>query len=282
LVIAVVAATLAVATAAPGPASATITVGSDLTEAASTQPSDCASLAPPCTSMLARTKQGNLDPAASPADGTVVAFAIKSGGAGTLTFRLLHLDAAIAAKVLLVGGAGTGPTVSLPGAGIFEFPTSLPIRAGDSVGFDSSSSTAYGACQGGADSWTFSPPIADGGSLQPPQSSEDCELLVNAMVEPSASVGFGRGTVTPTAKARLALRLPGPGMLTLSGSAIRTVTRSIARAGRFSVRVQLRGDAGRRLAKSGHLRVRVSETFTPAGGAPATESRTVNFKGGKR
>lgn len=264
------------------PAGATITIGSDLTEAASTQPSGCATFAPSCTSMLARTKQGNLNPVASLADGTVVGFGIKSGGAETVTFRLLHLDAAIAAKVLLVGGAGTGPTVSLPGAGVFEFPASLPIRAGDSVGFDSSSSTAYGACQSGAESWSFSPPLADGGMLEPPQSSHDCELLVNAVVEPSASVRFGKGTVTRTAKARLSLRLPGPGTLTLSGSEIQTVTRSIARAGRFSVQVHLRGDAGSRLAKSGHVRVQVSETFAPTGGVAAAEYKTVNFKGGTR
>ena len=262
------------------PAGATITIGSDLTEAASTQPIACATFAPTCTSMLARTKQGNLDPAASPADGTVVGFGIKSGAAETVTFRLLHLNAAIAAKLLLVGGTGTGPTVSLPAAGVFEFPASLPIRAGDSVGFDSPGSTAYGACQSGAESWRFSPPLVDAGMAEPPQSSDECELLVNAVIEPSANVRFGKGTVTRTGKAKLVVRLPGPGKLTLSGSEIRTVTRSIASEGSSTVQVHLRGNARGRLARSGHVRVRVSETFAPTGGVAAAESKTINFKGG--
>jgi hypothetical protein len=282
---ALAASALAAAMVAPAPAAATITVGSDLTEAASTQPSACAPYATSCTNMLVRAKRGNLYPAASPADGTLVGFGIKSGGAGAGTFRLLRLDTAIAAKVLLVGGVGTGPTVNLPGAGTFELPASLPIRAGDSLGIDSSGSTAFGACQtgaGGAESWRFSPPIADGSWLQPVQSSDDCELLVNAVVEPSASVGFGRGTVTRAGRTLLALRLPGPGVLTLSGSEIRTVARTIGRAGKLGVPVRLRPAARRRLASSGHARVEVSETFAPTGGVAASETATVNFKAGRR
>ena len=273
---------LMAALALASPAEATITVGSDLTEAASSQASDCSPLAPTCTSMLARAKPGNLYPAASPADGTVVRFGIKSGDAETVTFHLLHLDADIAAKVLLVGGASTGPTVTLPGPGTFEFPASVPIKAGDSVGFDSSSSTAYGACQSGAELWKFSPPLVDGASFQPPQSSQDCELLVDAVVEPSASVGFGRGAVSRAGRTRLVLHLPGPGTLTLSGTQIRTVRRNIARAGTFNAPVHLRGDARRRITKSGHARVGVSETFTPTGGVAGVESLIVNFKGGTR
>jgi hypothetical protein len=265
----------------PAPAGATITIGSDLTEAAATQPSACAPYATSCTSMLVLAKRGNLNPAASPADGTVVGFGIKSGGPGAVTFRLLRLDTAIAAKVLLVGGVGTGPTVSLPGAGTFEFPASLPIEAGDWIGIDSSGSTAYGACQNGAESWRFSPPIADGSWLQPVQSSDRCELLIQAVVEPSASVGFGKGTVTRARKTLLALRMPGPGELTLSGTEIGTVARTIGRAGKVSVPLRLRAAAHRRLVSSGHARVEVSETFAPDGGVPASESATVNFRGGR-
>jgi hypothetical protein len=284
--IGVVLLTVAAVTAlAPGPAAATITIGSDLTESAATQPSACPPYATSCTSMLVRAKQGNLYPPASPADGTVVSFGIKSGGAGTVTFRLLRLDTAIAAKVLLVGGVGTGPTVGLPGAGTFQFPTSLPIEAGDSLGIDSSGSTAYGACQngpGGGESWRFGSSIPEGGWLQPAQSSGGCELLVDAVVEPSASVVFGKGTVTRKGRTLLSLRLPGPGELTLSGGEIRTATRTIDRAGKSSVPVRLKATARRRLASTGRARVEVSETFAPSGGVPASESATVNFKGGKR
>jgi hypothetical protein len=100
-------------------------------------------------------------------------------------------------------------------------------------------------------------------------------------VVPLASVGFGKGTITRKGRALLALRLPGPGMLTLSGD-IRTASRTIEGAGRSRVPVRLKAAARRRLASSGHARVEVSETFAPTGGVAATESKTVNFKGGKR
>jgi hypothetical protein len=275
-------AAMAAGALAPGPAAATITIGSDLTEAAQTQAVTCGTYATSCTSVLVRAKPGNANPAASPADGTVISFGVKSGGAENVTFRLIRLDSAIAAKVLLVGGVGTGPTVDLPGAGTFQFPTNLPIRAGDWLGLDSSGPTAFGDCQGGAETWRLSPAVAEGSYLPPVQSSEGCELLVDAVVEPSASVGFGGGRVTRAGRTLLALRLPGPGTLTLRGREIRTVIREVAEAGGADIVVRLRPEARRRLTTSGHVRLTIDETFAPNGGAPASETKTVTLKEGKR
>jgi hypothetical protein len=281
---------LALALALTSPARASIVVGSDLSETAAGpgQASDCAPVSPPCTSMLAGVKQGNPFPAASPASGTVVAFDIKTGGPSTVTFRLLRLDSAVAAKVILVGGDGTGPTVDLPGPGAYEFPAGLPIRAGDYVGFDSSLFSAYGACQAGASSYGFSPPLPDGGgALQPPLASGSCELLVNAVVAPSAALVFGRGTVArASGRATLGLRLPGPGELTLSGRDVKTVSKHIARAGRLHLPLSLKLRARNRLARQGSVKLKLSTTFTPTGGSAAGRSAVVRFRlsggGGKR
>jgi hypothetical protein len=280
--LALLGAALTAASLAPGRAEATITIGSDLSGPASMQKALCGTYATSCTSVLMRTKPGNLHPAASPADGTVVGFGVKSGAAGTLTFRLLRLDSPIASKVLLLGGVGTGPTVDLPGAGTFDFGANLSIKAGDWIGIDSASSNAYETCQGGAETWRLSPPVAEGTYMAPTQSSDVCELLVDAVIEPSASVGFGGGKVTRSGRALLTLRMPGPGVLALGGPEIRTADREVAAAGPINIAVFLRGDARKRLQMSGHVRVKVSETFTPTGGGAASESRTVNFKGGTR
>jgi hypothetical protein len=76
--------------------------------------------------------------------------------------------------------------------------------------------------------------------------------------------------------------MPGPGTLTLGGPEIRTTDREIAAAGPVNIALSLRRGARKRLQASGHVRVKVSETFTPTGGVAASESRTVNFKGGTR
>lgn len=274
---------LALALALTPPARASIVVGSDLTETAAepTQASGCGPVSSPCTSMLAAVKPGNLFPAASPASGTVVAFDIETGGPSTVTFRVLHLISAISAKVILVVGDGTGPTVDLPGPGTYEFPASLPIRAGDSVGFDSSLFSAYGACQVGTYwtySYSFSPPVPDReGRL--PQSSGRCELLINAVVVPSAALVFGKGTVArASGKAKLALRFPGPGDLTLTGKDIKTLSRHIVRAGRLSLPLSLKSRARKRLAKKGSVMLRLSATFAPTGGSAASRSALIRFR----
>jgi hypothetical protein len=268
------------AAAFPSTALASIVVGSDLSEPAATpsQASVCAKAPAPCTSMLISVKQGNAYPAASPADGTVVAFDIKSGGPGTATFRLVRLDAAVSAKVLLATGAGTGPTVNLPGPGSYEFPANLQIKAGDHVGLDSSQSTAYGSCQMGAYSYGFEPPLADGGPLVQPQLTGSCELLVNAVVEPSAAIVFGKGTVARTSgKANLALEFPSPGRLVLRGKGIKKVSRQIGRAGSLSLPLKISAKVRNKLTNGGGLKLKLSATFTPTGGSSATQSATVGF-----
>jgi hypothetical protein len=272
---------LALALALNPAARASIVVGSDLTETAAqpSQASNCAPLSPPCTNMLAGVKQGNPFPATSPASGTVVAFDIETGGPSTVTFRLLRLDYAVSAKVILVAGDGTGPTVDLPGPGAYEFPTNLPIRSGDSVGFDSSLFSAYGACQTGASSYSFSPPLPDRVALQQPQSSGPCELLVNAVVVPSAALGFGKGTVARgSGRAKLSLRFPGPGKLTLTGRDIKRVSKHILRAGRLSLPLSLKSRARKRSARRGSIMLRLSATFAPTGGSAARKSALVRFR----
>jgi hypothetical protein len=273
-------AVVAIALVLASPARASIIVGADLASLAAdpAQASDCAPAPSPCTTMLFEVPQGSSIPAASPAAGTVVAFDIETGGPSTVTFRLLRLDAAVAGKVILASGVGTGPTVDLPGPGTYEFPTSLPIRVGDRVGVDSSSLNAYSACRPFADSLVFSPPLPDGGSLQTPMSSK-CELLVNAVVLPSATVGFGKGTVDrASGRAKLGLRLPGPGELTLTGPGIGRVSKRFAWADRLNLPIRLRSGARKRVTRRGSAELRLAATFAPVGGEAASQSALVRFR----
>ncbi len=268
---------LLAAAASPSPVIASITIGSDLTGALydTSQPSQCAPIAPPCTNLLGGVHTGNAFPATSPTFGTVTAFNIKTGGAGTVTFRLGNVEKSVAAKGEAVG---TGPTVTLSGAGTFTFPASLPIAPGEVPGFDSSLQTSSGACFAGGYYFLYNPPLVNGAAPIAAGANSTCELMVNAVVEPSARFSFGliplnraRGTAT------LNLTLPGPGKVTISGKGVRKASKSVAKAGKLNLPINPAGSAKATLDRVGSASVKVSVKFAPAGGSPGTVSKRLKL-----
>jgi hypothetical protein len=81
-----------------------------------------------------------------------------------------------------------------------------------------------------------------------------------------------RGTAT------LAVRVPGPGKLVLRGRKLKRSKRNSGREqGVTRLRIRAKGRARRILARSGRLRSRFEVTYTPAGGSPRTEGKTVKL-----
>jgi hypothetical protein len=269
---------LAIAAVAPVAATASITFGSDLQNQPATGSDTCLS-SPPCTNLLTGVRPGNDFPAASPTDGVVVGFGIKSSAADTVTFRLARLSAGGDRAA----GAGTGPTVTLPSPGRHSFSArglDVRVHAGDYVGMDASALSAVGnpCVVGATERRQFSPVLVDGGALATPDFTQTCEVLVNAKVRPSNRFTFEkvkrskeRGTAT------LALDLPGPGGLTLSGKGIKRATEDAGEAGRARLSVKPKGKARRRLARRGKAKVTAEVTFKPEGGAPATHSERIKL-----
>jgi hypothetical protein len=228
----------AIAAIAPASSSATITFGSDLKTPPSEFTDDCLLTDGSCTHILTGVHRGNEFPAASPTDGVIVKFGIKSATADLVTFRLGRLSDHFRAT-----GAGTGSVVLLPGAGTFSFPADTPVRAGDYVGVDTSSVSASStACGTGGRWFAYHPPLVDGGQFQHPDYNSTCEFLVNATVRPSNRFKFdgvfvnkNRGT------AKLALRVPGPGRLALSGEGIKPVTKHATKAGHARLSIRPKG-----------------------------------------
>jgi hypothetical protein len=268
---------LGIAALSPAGSSASITFGSDLKPAAAGFADDCILSTSPCTQVLTGVRRANAFPAASPTDGVVVSFGIKSSAADTVTFRLARL----ARSSERATGAGTGPERTLPGPGRYSFPARVPVRAGDFVGVDTSSVSAYSAaaaCGTGARALTYHPTLADRGPFRPVDSNSTCELLVNAKVSPSNRFRFegldrnrGRGT------AILAVSVPGPGGLALSGQGIKRTARHVAEAGGAKLRIAPKGKLKRRLARRGEAKAEVEVTFKPEGGRAATKSRQIRL-----
>jgi hypothetical protein len=258
---------------APSQASASITVGSDLTGTLlGGESSRCAPIPAPCTNLLGGVHRGNAFPATSPTAGTVTAFAIKTREAGTVTFRLGTIQKSVEAQGTT---SATGPTASLPAAGVYSFPTHLPIKAGESPGFDSSAFTAFGSCFQGGFYYSYNPPLAPGAPPHAAGANSVCELMVNATVEPSRSFSLGRferNKIKGTAK--LEVSLPGPGKVTVRGKTVKAASKSALQFGPLRMPIAPKGKAKKKLEGGGTAKVGVTVDFDPTGGSTSSRSKT--------
>jgi hypothetical protein len=283
---------LLAAALAPAGAHASITVGSDLTLPVDSHPGDCQLSTPPCTYLMGGAHVGNQFPAGSPTKGIVTSFRIKTGAstpAGeTVTFRLGQFGpfAPISAS-----GAGTGPTVTLHGPGVFTVPANLVVKPGDHVGIDTSLTGAFAlfpdACptdpSAKAFTHTFHPPLIDLGPLQVEDANGRCELLVQATIQPSSVFGFNPKQVYKVSKKFkivLPVELPGPGGIKISGKGLARglATRTVSEAGTVKLPLKLAAKKLRRLEAEGKGGLKVTVTFTPVGGDPGTQTFKLKLK----
>jgi hypothetical protein len=291
----------------PATASATITVGSDLSLTPTSSANTCTLSTAPCTQLTANVHAGNLHPALSPTNGTVVGWGIRTGAtcgpvAGPctptdlVTFRLGKLIPGTNTAV----GVATGPTVALkpPPAvklqypGQYFFPGPGPaIHVGDSVGIDTSATWAIsanpGGCFNGAYYVTFHPVLTDGGSPQSFDANGACELLVNAVVEPSTTVKFGKLKGPFKGIYLLTVEVPGPGELSLRGkgvarqvawSSVARMSKTVSEAGKAKLKIKPKGRVRRALASGHGAKVKVKVTFAPVGGVPGTTKHKLKLK----
>jgi hypothetical protein len=90
------------------------------------------------------------------------------------------------------------------------------------------------------------------------------------------SVAGGKSIVGTVA--RLRVKVPGKGRVTVSGAGIRTARRSVSRAGTYTVRVALTAKARKALRRSKSARKRVRVTFTPADGQASKRTLSLTYK----
>ncbi len=132
----------------------------------------------------------------APRNGTIVAFKVRAGAPGTLTFRLARLsglgfDEGLDAYVGDGRAAGRGPTVQVQGLGFAEderdavetFKANLKVKRGDYLAIDSTATSAEYCASGGDKQLIFSPPLG-GGRRQSTQTG-GCDLLVQAVMKPA-------------------------------------------------------------------------------------------------
>lgn len=166
-------------------ASASVTIGSDLSRA----PFEWSVCASKCTwtqtALAGRT-------ALAPTDGVLVRWRVSANGAsGPIAIRVMRPGAASN-----LTGVATGPTVATTAAGISVFPARIPIRAGDALGLDFDSTNTAGMKPSSGDPATVAlyhaPALLDGVTAAATVLNTGTELLLNGDIEPDADQdGFG-------------------------------------------------------------------------------------------
>ena len=172
--------------------------------------------------------------------------------------------------------AHDGPRPLAPGV-INEFPVDIPVVAGDVLGlYTSTVGAAANAC-------LFSAPgefntqhpgdLADGqsGSFDGAYGSSNRRPNVAAEVE-LEPLAFGKLSRNKDAgTATLAVDVPAPGRLSLSGNGVKsqrsvraTASRKVDAAGTVKLRIKAKGQKRRKLNASGRVKVKVKLTFTPS------------------
>lgn len=187
---------VAVCLMAPAGASGAVTVGSNLAGVATDNV--CAG-GVACTYVqtalpAARRAAGGIT---APADGVVVRWRLNSGNTGgSAQLRILRPAAGGGFT-----GAGTSAvgTVALSEPSANVYTTSLPVRKGDVLGLDNSTSGLFFAATAGATTARFSPFVANGQTRGPTGADTTRELLINADIEPDCDRdGLGDETRDPS------------------------------------------------------------------------------------
>lgn len=95
---------------------------------------------------------------------------------------------------------------------------------------------------------------------------------------PSSDFRVGRLSLNKRrGSAVLAVRLPGPGKLSLQGKGLVKRQRSLRRAGTVKLAVKAKGSTARRLVRRGTVKLKARLTYTPTGADPNSLTRTIRL-----
>jgi hypothetical protein len=169
---------------------------------------------------------------------------------------------------------------------LMSFSTNLQVKAGDVLGLTGAGGTVSIGCEfgGTGEVGSRSGNLADAGFGDFTVAANH-RLNVSAQVDPSNSFAVGglaqnkrKGTAT------LSLTLPNPGELTATGNGVSAASADgaliskVVPAGGAQLLIAAMGKKRKRLKAKGKVNLGVSITYTPTGGAPSSQSVSVQLK----
>jgi hypothetical protein len=267
--------------ATAGAAQGAVTIGSNLATPDTTNAPGCNN---PCTVTNlalppASTAPGGLN---SPVNGTVTSWRVRANAGPNLRLRILKPGGGTTYT-----GAGTSGPAGFAGPGISNpIPTSLPISLGDAIGLESPNGNLIFGLTAGATTafWNMLPVLADGSGRAADGTGSGRELLVQAIVEPTSTLGLSAQPVLNKKKgtATLTISVPNPGQLDFSGTGINiaetAAVKTVTAPGPVKFLIKATGKKLKKLKKKGKVGVTATFTFTPSGGAASTQSTSLKLR----
>jgi hypothetical protein len=191
---------------------------------------------------------------------------------------------------------------SIPANTSGPFATSIPVQGGDLIGIrtgDSPGNISPTYSSGTGEDIFFGvvgdPAVGNtvcGAGSTFPSCTSSGGILTNIAAtlfapSPAPSNAFTFGSLkrnTHNGTATVAVNVPGPGTLSLTGKGVKTqraggavTSKSVTAAGVVKLLIKARGAAKRKLNRTGKMKVKVKVTFTPTGGSPGTQSKRVKL-----
>src|SRR4051794_17524764 len=201
-------------TAATAPVGAEVRIGSNLISQPDTAgvcgPTECTAgniALPPAK----RALQGVL----SPVNGTIASWLYRAGASSPnpISLQVLHPNGGLSFTA-----TGTSSAVPVVGGVQGQFGTALPIGIGDAIGLRTQGAQVLTSGIAGATQISWTSPALAQGSTRDGAVTADVETLVQAIIAPTSSVGFGaieRRKKKGTAGIRVSV--PNAGTLSYSG-----------------------------------------------------------------
>jgi hypothetical protein len=235
-----------------------------------------------------------------PAGGALITSWSTNAAAGSGQMLEMKVFRKVAEPSTYMVVAHDGPRALTSGT-VNTFPVNVPVQPGDVLGANDANATSVpNACvfsAPGESHFERSGDLADGmsGDFPPADVETDFSVNVSAVVglKPSNAFSFGKlkrnkrkGTAT------LAVNVPGPGTLSLTGKGVKTqrtgagavVSKAVAAAGTVRLRIAAKRGKKRKLENTGKVKVRFKVTYNPNGtstgdliGDPNTHSKRVKL-----
>ena len=226
----------------------------------------------------------------SPVDGVVIRWRVQGASGGPFRLRVLKPVGGMTYTAVSSSAPETPASTDTQ-----TFTTNLPLNAGDLIGLDmtnSSEQIGLGTIPSPDSFFEFwSPPLADGETRAGSTGTSAEEVLFNADVATIPSNADTLGKVKRNkhkGTAILAVDVPGPGTVALTGKGVKTqrtgraadASKAVTAAGTVKLLVKPKGKAKHKLNKTGKAKVKVTVTYTPTGdapGSPNTQTKRVKL-----
>jgi hypothetical protein len=225
-----------------------------------------------------------------PAAGRITSWSSSAGvGAGPgaeYTIKVFRQVAGL--RYSVVGHDGPRP---LAGSGVSTFASNLPVEPGDVLGIHTSTTgtnctAAETGLSGDTPLFRGMSNLADGSSEVFTEDNDNVRLNIAAELMPTNT--FTLGAVRRNKKkgtATLAVSVPNPGTLTLTGKGVKTTSgaaasQAVPTEGKVTLPVRAKGKKRRKLNETGNVKVSLEVTYTPSGGDASAQATKLKLKKG--